>query len=65
MDQDPNVEPQIFMKHDTRLHGGSGNQEVMTSEYLRKFIIYVRRRCVCMWVWVCACVWVWVYGVGW
>jgi len=37
-------EVQIFQKHDTRLHGGSGNQEVLTSEYLRKYIIYVRRR---------------------
>jgi len=37
-------EVQIFQKHDTRLHGGSGSQEVLTSEYLRKYIIYVRRR---------------------
>jgi len=61
MDQDPNVEPQIFMKHDTRLHGGSGNQEVMTSEYLRKFIIY-EGACVCG----CGCVHVCGCGcMGW
>jgi len=44
MDHESTSEPQIFMKHDTRLHGASSNQEVLTSEYLRKFIIYVRRR---------------------
>jgi len=44
MDAESNAEPQIFMKHDTRLHGGSSKKEVLTSEYLRKFIIYVRRR---------------------
>ncbi|KAF5830011.1 MCM2/3/5 family-domain-containing protein [Dunaliella salina] len=44
MDAESNAEPQVFMKHDTRLHGGSSKKEVLTSEYLRKFIIYVRRR---------------------
>jgi hypothetical protein len=36
-------EPVILLKRDTRLHGG-GSAELLTSEFLRKYIVFARRR---------------------
>ena len=60
MDSGVSEGPAAFMKRDSRF-GGAGGQEALTADFLRKYIIYARRRCVC--VCVCACATVCVCGL--